>query len=264
MTLRTSDESQQQQQQGRRAESRLTRKRKKELKNANTIITSAGNGKQQQGRLKEKKLQHSLGVSVRVYGCVCECVDQQCWSQHTHTPHTHSCTHPGQQVAPQPLTRTNIWQLPHPASSCRMLPAAAVLPLLLFVFWSMLSTGSHKCRASACACAPPFVLGSARSTTFPKKRPTERKNEAKTKKQQKKIGQRKVQTLQAGNKSQVAFAKNNKIYTDIYIRLHNTCCSLRWKIYIFFMKTKRGVAQQSKHTFLSTWNTQRVCKKRVR
>lgn len=129
MTLRTSDESQQQQQQGRRAESRLTRKRKKALKNANTIITSAGNGKQQQGRLKEKKLQHSLGVSVRVYGCVCVWV---CWptmlvTTHTHTlvhtPHTHSCTHPGQQVAPQPLTRTNIWQLPHPVACC-LLPAA--------------------------------------------------------------------------------------------------------------------------------------------
>lgn len=197
-----------------------------------------------------------------LYGCMGVCVSVLT-NNVGHNTHTHSCTHPGQQVAPQPLTRTNIWQLPHPVACC-LLPAAAVLPLLLFVFWSMLSTGSHKCRASACACAPPFLLGSARSTTFPKKRPTERKNEAKTKKQQKKIGQRKVQTLQAGNKSQVAFAKNNKIYTDVYIRLHNTCCSLRWKIYIFFMKTKRGVAQQSKHTFLSTWNTQRVCKKRVR
>lgn len=82
----------------------------------------------------KKKLQHSLGVSVRVYGCVCVWV---CWptmlvTTHTHTPHTHSCTHPGQQVAPQPLTRTNIWQLPHPASSCRMLPAACCLLLLLF------------------------------------------------------------------------------------------------------------------------------------
>lgn len=193
MTLRTSDESQQQQQQGRRAESRLTRKRKKELKNANTIITSAGNGKQQQGRLKEKKLQHSLGVSVRVYGCVCVWV---CWptmlvTTHTHTAHTHSCTHPGQQVAPQPLTRTNIWQL---------LTAAAVVPLLLFVFWSMLSTGSHKCRASACACAPPFSLGSARSTTFPKKRPTERKNEAKTKKQQKKSAKEKFKLCRQATK----------------------------------------------------------------
>lgn len=203
MTLRTSDESQQQQQ-GRWAESRLTRKRKKELKNANTIITSAGNGKQQQGRLKEKKLQHSLGVSVRVYGCVCECVDQQCWAQHTHTlvhtAHTHSCTHPGQQVAPQPLTRTNIWQLPHPVACCLLPAAAAVLPLLLFVFWSMLSTGSHKCRASACACAPPFLLGSARSTTFPKKRPTERKNEAKTKKQQKKSAKEKFKLCRQATK----------------------------------------------------------------
>lgn len=93
MTLRTSDESQQQQQQGRRAESRLTRKRKKELKNANTIITSAGNGKQQQGRLKEKKLQHSLGVSVRVYGCVCVSVLTNNVGHNTHTLLTHTRAH---------------------------------------------------------------------------------------------------------------------------------------------------------------------------
>lgn len=87
MTLRTSDESQQQQQ-GRWAESRLTRKRKKELKNANTIITSAGNGKQQQGRLKEKKLQHSLGVSVGLCVCVSVLTNNVGHNTHTHCSHT--------------------------------------------------------------------------------------------------------------------------------------------------------------------------------
>lgn len=137
-----------------------------------------------------------------LYGCMGVCV-WVCWptmlvTTHTHTAHTHSCTHPGQQVAPQPLTRTNIWQLPHPVACC-LLPAAAVLPLLLFVFWSMLSTGSHKCRASACACSS-FLLGSARSTTFPKKRPTERKNEAKTKKQQKKSAKEKFKLCRQATK----------------------------------------------------------------
>lgn len=149
--------------------------------------------------------------SVCMGVCVCVLTNNVGHNEHTHT---HSCRHPGQQVAPQPLTRTNIWQLPHPASCCRMLPAAAaaaaVLPLLLFVFWSMLSTGSHKCRArvlSLCLCllllsGPCWARRVQRLLAdFPKKgQQSEKKNEAKTKATKHENGQRKVQTLQAATK----------------------------------------------------------------
>lgn len=196
---------------------------------------------------------------------VCVCVDQQCWSQRTHT---HSCTHPGQQVAPQPLTRTNIWQLPHRASSCRMLPAAAVLPLLLFVFWSMLSTS-----LCLCLCLLLLSAGLGAFNDFwlisRKKANRAKKNEAKTKATKRKWA-KKSSNFAGSNKSQVAFAKNNKIYTDIHISFIYVYKTVQHMLLIamenifLFMKTKRGVAQQSKHTFLSTWNTQHVCKKRVR
>lgn len=218
----------------------------------------------------KKKLQHSLGVSVGV--CVCECVDQQCWSQHTHTlmhtPHTHSCTHPGQQVAPQPLTRTNIWQLPHPASSCRMLPAACCCccsaTSALRVLVHVVDGVAWMSSLCLCLCSS-FSTGLGAFNDFPEKKANRAKKRSENKKATEKNRPKKSSNF-AGRqqKSSSLCQEQQNIYKYIYVRLHNTCCSLRWKIYIFFMKTKRGVAQQSKHTFLSTWNTQRVCKKRVR
>lgn len=98
MTLRTSDESQQQEgrvcRQREREREGKGRKRatKKKLKNANTIITSAGNvesSSSRRGQWTKKKITTQPG-SVSMGVCVCECV---LTNNVGHNTHTHSHTH---------------------------------------------------------------------------------------------------------------------------------------------------------------------------
>lgn len=120
-------------------------------------------------------------------------------------------------------------------------PVACCLLLLFFLFCS--SCFGPCCRracacACACACSSWARCVQRLLADFPKKgQQSEKKNEAKTKATKRKWAKN-SSNFAGSNKSQVAFAKNNKIYTDIYrlymyIKLYNTCCLLRWKIYFF-------------------------------
>lgn len=133
----------------------------------------------------------------------------------------------------------------------------------------MLSTGSHKCRArvlSLCLCllllsGPSWARRVQRLLAdFPKKgqQSEKKKTKQKQKQQNMKMGKEKFKLCRQQQKSSSLCQEQQNIYRHIsficiciYRTVQHMLLSAMENIFLF-MKTKRGVAQQSKHTFLST------------